>query len=56
MIKLALLAYVITATIFFELAAVALVLTSVHSWKNGRNSVERINAEPHQACTQFLAT
>jgi hypothetical protein len=56
MIKLAVLAYVITATILFELAAVGLLVTSVHSWKNGESSVERINAEPHQTCTQFLAT
>jgi hypothetical protein len=44
MIKLALLAYVITATVLFALAATGLLLASVRSLTNGKVSVERTTA------------
>ena len=36
MIKLAMLAYVVTATVLFQLAATGLLLASVRSSKNGK--------------------
>jgi hypothetical protein len=56
MIKLALLTYVITATVLFELAATGLLLAGACSLKNGKLSVERTTGEQSRMRSQFLSS